>query len=124
MTIYFMVTVRLILGAFVHSEKGLLLHIFTLYDFTHMVKDHSNSERKHCHHYVGYSYGLAARDLLCATTHTVQHTMPMLIQSWSTAVTRSRSMGPPCADALLLSCSFTRFLFHPFLVPTSVPRLV
>ena len=41
-----------------------------LYDVGHMVKDHSDSERGTCcHHCMGYSFRLAARVLLYASSH-------------------------------------------------------
>ena len=40
-----------------------------LYGFEHMVEDHSAREEPHCHHYMAYSFRLAARDLLHAPSH-------------------------------------------------------
>ena len=46
-----------------------------LYGVTHMVKDHSDSEREEtrCHH-MGYSFRLAARVLLYASSHIQDNT--------------------------------------------------
>ena len=35
-----------------------------LYGIGHMVKDHSDREETHYYHYMGYSFRLAAKDLL------------------------------------------------------------
>ena len=40
-----------------------------LYGVRHMVKDHSDREENRCRHHMGYSFRLAARDLLNALSH-------------------------------------------------------
>ena len=45
----------------------LVMHTFYLYGARHIANDHSD----HCHHhYMGYSFQLAARGLLYAPSHT------------------------------------------------------
>ena len=46
-----------------------------------MVKDHSAREETHCHHCMGYSFVLAARDLLYPIdriTHSMAFVTPVL----------------------------------------------
>ena len=59
------------------ARKGILLFNNTLnkfylwlYGIEHMVKDHSMREKICCHHYMDYSFRLAARVLLYATPQT------------------------------------------------------
>ena len=55
--------------------------IYGLYGVGHMVKDHSDSEREN----MGYSFRLAARFLLYASSHRQENTFHSLLhQSWST----------------------------------------
>ena len=55
-----------------------------LYGIRHMVKDHTDSERKEtsCHH-MGYSFQLAARVLLYASSHRQDNTYHGLMCCWS-----------------------------------------
>ena len=61
-----------------------------LYGITHMVKDHSDSQREEsrCHH-MGYSFRLAGRVLLY-TYHCLCYT-----SRGALAGTKNSSMGPP-----------------------------
>ena len=69
-----------------------------LYGVTHMVKDHSDSDREktHCCH-LGYSFRLAARVLLYASSHREDNTYHCLCYTryGTLAGTRNSSMGPP-----------------------------
>ena len=50
----------------IHSRHFIL----RLYVVGHMVEDHSDNEKENCcHHYTGYSFRLAAKDLLYALSH-------------------------------------------------------
>ena len=69
-----------------------------LYGVTHMVKDHSDSERwETCCHHMGYSFQLAARVLLYASSHRQDNTYHCLCYTSRGALagTRNSSMGPP-----------------------------
>ena len=72
--------------------------ILRLYGVKHMVKDHSDSEREEtrCRH-MGYSFRLAARVLLYASTHRQDNTYHGLCYTSRGALagTRNSSMGPP-----------------------------
>ena len=61
-----------------------------------MVKDHSREET-HCNHYMGYSFQLAARDLLYAPSHIQDSTHCSLYYTSCGAMagTRLSSMGLP-----------------------------
>ena len=65
---------------FVRKEGKVLfndaLNTFYLlsYGIGYMIKDHSDRKRIHCHHYMGYSFRLAERDLLYAPSHRITHT--------------------------------------------------
>ena len=65
-----------------------------LYGITHMVKDHSEEAR--CRH-MGYSFRLAARVLLYASSHRQDNTYHSLCYTnrGALAGTRNSSMGPP-----------------------------
>ena len=69
-----------------------------LYGVTHMVEDHSDSEREEtrCRH-MGYSFRLAARVLLYASSHRQDNTYHCLCYTsrGTLAGTRNSSMGPP-----------------------------
>ena len=69
-----------------------------LYGVTHMVKDHSYSEREEtrCRH-ICYSFRLAARVLLYAPSHRQDNTYHGLCYTSRGALARTRnsSMGPP-----------------------------
>ena len=69
-----------------------------LYGFTHMVKDHSDSEREEtrCRH-MGYSFRLAAKVLLYASSHRQDNTYHGLCYTSRGALAgmRNSSMGPP-----------------------------
>ena len=46
------------------------LHFYLwLYGIRYILKDHSDREETHCHHYMDYSFRLAARDHLYAPSH-------------------------------------------------------
>ena len=70
-----------------------------LYGVTHMVKDHSDSEREEtrCHH-MGYSFQLAVRVLLYASSHSQDNTYHNLCYTSCgvLAGTRNSSMCPTC----------------------------
>ena len=72
--------------------------ILRLYSVGYMVKDHSNSERAEtrCRH-MGYSFQLAARVLLYASSHRQDNTYHGLCYTsrGALAETRTSSMGPP-----------------------------
>ena len=69
-----------------------------LYGVTHMVKDHSDSEREetHCHH-MDYSFRLAARVILYASSHRQDNTYHNICYTSRGALAgmRNGSMGPP-----------------------------
>ena len=69
-----------------------------LYSVTHMVKDHSDSEWEEtpCHH-MSYSFRLAARVLLYASSHRQDNTYHSLCYTRHEALAgmRNSSMGPP-----------------------------
>ena len=68
------------------KERNVLFNDRRLYGIRHMVKDHSDSEREktRCRH-MGYSFRLAARILLYASSHRQDNTYQSLLhQSWST----------------------------------------
>ena len=68
-----------------------------LYGVRHMVKDHSDSEREEtCCRHMGYSFRLAARVLLYASSHRQEtHTMAFVTPVRALDGTRNSSMGPP-----------------------------
>ena len=68
-----------------------------LYDITHMVKDHSDSEKGNPLPHIGYSFRLAARVLLHAPSHRQDNTYHGLCYTSRGALagTRNSSMGPP-----------------------------
>ena len=62
-----------------------------LYGISHMVKDHSDSERgNHCYH-MGYSFRLAARVLLYAPSHRQDSTYHGLCYTSRGALTGTRN---------------------------------
>ena len=66
-----------------------------LYVVGHMVKEHSNREKETCcHHYMSYSFQLAARDLLYAPSHRQDNTYHSLGYASCGALdgTRNRSL--------------------------------
>ena len=69
-----------------------------LYGIGHMVKDHSDREREEtlCYHMV-YSFRLAARVLLYASSHRLDNTYHGICYTRRGAMagTRNSSMGPP-----------------------------
>ena len=70
-----------------------------LYGVTHMVKDHSDSERgreETCCRHMGYFFRLAARVLLYASSHRQDSTYHSLCYTsrGTLAGTRNSSMGP------------------------------
>ena len=69
-----------------------------LYGVTHMVKDHSDSEieETRCRH-MGYSFQLAARVLLYASSHRQDNTYHGLYYTsrGTLAGARNNLMGPP-----------------------------
>ena len=52
-----------------------------IFGIRYMAKDHSDREETHCHYYMGYSFGLAARVLLYVYMH---YSTYQLHQLWST----------------------------------------
>ena len=68
-----------------------------LYGVTHMVKDHSDSERGTLCCHMDYSFRLAARVLLYASSHRQDNTYHSLCYTSRGALagTRNSSMGPP-----------------------------
>ena len=67
-----------------------------LYGIRHVVKNHSAREESRCHH-IGYSFRLAARVLLYASSHRQDNTYHGLCYTSHEvlAKTRNNSMGPP-----------------------------
>ena len=67
-----------------------------LYGVIHMVTDHSESEETRCRH-MGYSFRLAARVLLYASSHRQDNTYHGLCYTSRGALagTRNSSLGPP-----------------------------
>ena len=68
-----------------------------LYGISHMVKDHSDSEKGNLLRHIGYSFQLAARVLLYAPSHRQDSTYHSLCYTsrGELAGTRNSSMGPP-----------------------------
>ena len=60
-----------------------------LYRVRHMVKDHSAREETHCHH-MGYSFRLAARVLLYASSHKQDNTYHSLCYTSHQTLTGTR----------------------------------
>ena len=58
---------------------------------------HSDNEETRCHHHMGYSFRLAAKDLLYAPTHRQDSKCHDLCYTRCGTLTgtRNRSMGPP-----------------------------
>ena len=71
--------------------------ILRLYGVGHMVKDHSDSERGNRCRHIGYSFRLAARVLLYASSHRQDNTYHSLCYTSRGALagTRNSSMGSP-----------------------------
>ena len=67
-----------------------------LYGVRHMVKDHSVREETRCRH-IGYSFRLAAKVVLLASSHRKDNTYHGLCYTSCGALagTRNSSMGPP-----------------------------
>ena len=83
-----------------------------LYGVRHMVKDHSAREETRCHH-IGYSFQLAARVLLYASSHRQDNAYQSLCYTsrGTLAGMRNSSMGPPlCHEQTLLSRSYISLL--------------
>ena len=86
-----------------------------LYGVRHMVKDHSDSEREktRCHH-MGYSFWLAARVLLYASSHrqdvtpVVDHWLEWKIAQWVHPM-KDRSDDPSHHERTLLPRSYISF---------------
>ena len=54
-------------------------NLIQLYGVGYMIKDHSDSKRGNpCHHYMGYSFQLTARDLLYAPSDRQDNTYHIL----------------------------------------------
>ena len=68
-----------------------------LYGVRHMVKDHWDSREETCCRHIGYSFRLAARVLLYASSHRQDNTYHGLCYTSRGALagTRNSSMGPP-----------------------------
>ena len=89
-----------------------------LYGITHMVMDHSDSEREktHCHH-MGCSFRLAARVLLYASSHRqdniqpVEHWLQWEIAQWVHPM-KDRSDDPSCHEQTLLPWSYISLLWE------------
>ena len=71
-------------------------HFIYAYMASHMVKDHSDSERGNRCRHIGYSFRLAARVLLYAPSHRQDNTYLGLCYTSREALagTRNSSMGP------------------------------
>ena len=91
-------------GTAVEWKEGNVLFNDTLntfylrsYGVKHMVKDHSDSERRNRCRHMGYSIRLAARILLYASSHRQDNTYHGLCYTslGALAGTRNSSMGPP-----------------------------
>ena len=78
-----------------------------LYGVTHMVKDHSDSEREEtrCRH-MGYSFRLTARVLLYASSNRQDNTYHSLCYTSRGELTgtRNSSMGPPITSSRSYLC--------------------
>ena len=74
-----------------------------LYGVRHMVKDHSDSERGNRCRHIGYSFRLAARVLLYASSHRQDNTYHGLCYTSRGALagTRNSSMGSPHEGSIL-----------------------
>ena len=68
-----------------------------LYGVRHMVKDHSDGREETCCRHIGYSFRLAARVLLYASSHRHDNTYHGICYTSRGALagTRNNSMGPP-----------------------------
>ena len=70
-----------------------------LYGVRHMIKDHSNSERGNCCRHMGYSFQLAARVLLYASSHIYlsinQSIHPSIYLSISHRITHTTAFVTP-----------------------------
>ena len=78
-----------------------------LYGVRHMVKDHSDS-------HMGYSFQLAARVLLYASSHRQDNTYHGLCYTSSGALagTRNGSVGPPCMIDLTTHHTMSERSYH------------
>ena len=76
-----------------------------IYDIKHMVK-----EETRCHHYMGYSFQLAVRDLLYALSHIQDNTYHSLCYTSCGALagTRNSSVGPPWGFDLMTHHTMSR----------------
>ena len=68
-----------------------------IYCVRDMVKEHGDSQRRNTSHYMGYSFWLAASDLLYAPSHRQKSTFHGLCYAsyGVTAGKRNSSIGPP-----------------------------
>ena len=88
-----------ILLSIMHLMEGNILFnyalstcLIRLYSARYMVKDHSYSvEETRCRHYMGYSFRLAARDVLYASSHTHDNTHYGLCYTSRGALVRTRN---------------------------------
>ena len=89
---------------YTHTKEGNVLFndafntfYLWLYGIGHMVKDHSDSERGNPLPHIGYSFRLAARVLLYASSHRQDNTYNGLCYTSRGALagTENSSMGPP-----------------------------
>ena len=78
-------------------ERKKEMFYLRLYGISHMVKDHSDSEKGNLLRHIGYSFQLAARVLLYAPSHIQDSTYHSLCYTsrGELAGTRNSSMGPP-----------------------------
>ena len=81
-----------------------------LYGIRHMVKDHSVKEETRRHHYMGYSFLLAARNLLYAPSYGQDNTYHNICYTswWALAGTRNSSMSSPWGIDLLTHHTISR----------------
>ena len=94
--------VFLLLHNYIRKEGNVLVNdalntfYLRLYGVRHMIKNHSSREETHCHHYMGYSFLLSARDLLYASSHrqcSANHSL-CYTSHGELAGTGNSSMGP------------------------------
>ena len=73
-----------------------LLFTVRLYGVGYTVHDNETArEKTRCHHYMGYSFRLAARNLLYAPSHKQNNTHCYYTSCGALTGMRNSSMGPP-----------------------------
>ena len=106
MKVIFMISIPLMVFLLLHNyirkEENILVNdalntfYLRLYGVRRMIKNHSSREETHCHHYMDYSFLLAARDLLYASSHrqcSANHSL-CYTSHGELAGTGNSSMGP------------------------------